>query len=120
MAPPASNNKKTTIYKVTANNTDMIRFVTADVDATDTKVIIRARAQLRSTEASSVGNASKRRMNPLWDFHRKRFLNATSFKVEAIDDVAVELPPDKRTQHVVMALNRKYLLLATMENVGSK
>lgn len=113
MAKPVSNNKNTTIYKVTANNTDMVRFVTAEAGIGDRKVIVTAKAQLRQTEASSIGNASKRRMNPLWDHHRHQFLNATSFKVEVVQEHEIDASI-KLKQHVVMALNRKHLQLASV------
>lgn len=100
------------IYKVTADNTDMVRYISGEADYKDRKVITQALAQLRSTEASSIGNAAKIRINPCWREHRRLFLKAESHKVEAVETHDDEGTP-KRKQHRIAELNRQALEVAS-------
>lgn len=112
----AKENTKKALFKVTADNTSMARYITAPADSTDQTVIVKIKAQLRSTQGSSIGNAAHHRINPLWNEHRKRFLEAKNHKVERKSILTHIESPNKR-QHMVANLNRAALKDASRDLV---
>lgn len=100
------------LFKVTANNTNMVRYITGMSDFTDRTVIARIKTQLRSTMGSSIGNAAHYRINPLWQEHRRLFLSADKYMVEKTMTFAEVDESNSNRQHFVAELNRTALRAA--------